>query len=188
LEEAATMQQPIPTELQAPDIELDALRRAIQLEYAEVAEHPEEGFHFHTGRKLAAMLGYADEWFDGVPEGSIESFAGTGNPFSLGVLQPGERVVDVGSDAGLDTRVAARMVGATGHVIGVDMTPAMLQKARGAASSAGLESVEFREGFAEAFDALQAFHTRDLACFGSDVLQHQHAEHHAERLIAKTDE
>lgn len=143
-------QQWIPANVQAPDVDVDTLRHAIQLEYTEVAEHPQDGFHFHTGRKLAGMLGYVDDWFDGIPEESIESFAGTGNPFSLGALQPGARVVDIGSGAGLDSLVAARMVGATGRVIGVDMTPAMLHKARAAASSAGLKNVEFREGFAEA--------------------------------------
>lgn len=143
-------QQSIPAALQAPDVERGALRRAIQLEYAEVAEHPEVGFHFHTGRNLTALVGYADEWLEGIPEESIESFAGTGNPFSLGALRPGEHVVDVGSGAGIDSLIAAKMVGPTGGVIGVDMTPAMLDKARRAAVSAGLPNVEFREGFAEA--------------------------------------
>ena len=131
-------------------LDLEALRRAVRLEYAEVAEHPELGFHFHTGRKLAALLGYRADWLERIPEAAIESFAGTGNPFSLGELRPGERVLDVGSGAGLDSLIAARMVGPTGRVIGVDMTPAMLAKARGAASRAGLGNVEFREGLGEA--------------------------------------
>jgi len=132
------------------DLNLVDLRRAIQDEYAEVALHPQQGFHFHTGRPLARMLGYAEEWLVGIPETSIESFAGTGNPFSLGKLKPGERVVDVGSGAGIDSLIAAKMVGPTGQVIGVDMTPAMLNKARQAAAEAKLANVEFREGYAEA--------------------------------------
>src|SRR5712692_6869124 len=132
------------------NLDLDSLRRAIQLEYAEVAEHPELGFHFSVGRPLARILGYDPAWLDGIPEASIESFAGTGNPFSLGRLQPGERVVDVGSGAGIDSLIAARMVGGTGQVIGVDMTPAMLDKARRAATDAGLQNVEFREGTGDA--------------------------------------
>jgi len=132
------------------NLDLDSLRRAIQLEYAEVAEHPELGFHFSVGRPLARILGYDPAWLDGIPEASIESFAGTGNPFSLGRLRPGERVVDVGSGAGIDSLIAARMVGGTGQVIGVDMTPAMLTKARRAATDAGLQNVEFREGTGDA--------------------------------------
>lgn len=131
-------------------LDIESLRRAIQLEYAEVAEHPELGFHFLVGRPLARVLGYDPAWLEGIPEASIESFAGTGNPFSLRLLGPDERVVDVGSGAGIDSLIAARMVGPSGHVIGVDMTPAMLTKARLAALQAGLHNVDFREGTAEA--------------------------------------
>jgi arsenite methyltransferase len=130
--------------------DLDRLRQAIQEEYAVVATDPGHGFHFHTGRPLARLLGYEEAWLAGVPETAIESFAGTGNPFRLGELQPGEHVVDVGCGAGIDSLIAARMVGPSGQVIGVDMTPAMLAKARHAAAEAGLPTVAFREGYAEA--------------------------------------
>jgi SAM-dependent methyltransferase len=133
-----------------PQLDRDALRNAIQDEYALVARDPRRGFHFHTGRPLAALLGYADVWLEGVPEASIDSFAGTGNPFSIGPLQPGERVVDVGAGAGIDSLIASRMVGPEGHVVGIDMTPAMLEKARAAAAEASLTNVEFREGYGEA--------------------------------------
>ena len=135
--------------IEAPELDVDTLRRAIREEYAEVAANPEKGFHFHTGRPLARMLEYADEWLEGLPESSIESFAGTGNPFSLGELRPGERVVDVGCGAGIDSLIAAKKVGPDGRVIGVDMTPSMLEKARQGAKEAGLKNVEFREGYAE---------------------------------------
>jgi arsenite methyltransferase len=131
-------------------LNLHELRQAIQEEYATVAEKPDQGFHFHTGRPLAHLLGYLEEWLVGMPERAIESFAGTGNPFSLGALRPGEHVVDVGSGAGIDSLIAGRMVGPAGQVVGVDMTPAMLRKARPAAAEAGLANVEFREGYAEA--------------------------------------
>jgi arsenite methyltransferase len=98
---------------------------------------------------LARMLEYADEWLKDIPESSIESFAGTGNPFSLGELHPGERVVDVGCGAGIDTLIAAKEVGSEGRVIGVDMTPSMLEKARHAAEEMDLANVEFRKGYAE---------------------------------------
>jgi SAM-dependent methyltransferase len=125
------------------------LRSAVQEEYAAVAESPDKGFHFHTGRPLAKRLGYDPQWLDGIPDTSIESFAGTGNPFSLGLLKTSERVVDVGCGAGIDSLIASRMIGPEGSVIGVDMTPAMLEKARSAARQADISNVEFREGFGE---------------------------------------
>ena len=130
-------------------LDLEALRAAVQEEYRLVALEPERGFHFHTGRLLSRLLGYPEEWLAGIPEGSIESFAGTGNPFSLGVLQPGEKVVDMGSGAGLDSLIAARMVAPGGEVIGVDMTLGMLEKARSAAAETGLNHIDFRQGYAE---------------------------------------
>jgi arsenite methyltransferase len=130
-------------------LNLDELRVAIQEEYEVVAAEPQRGFHFHTGRPLARMLEYEDDWLEGLPETAVESFAGTGNPFSLGEIKPGERVVDIGCGAGIDSLIAARMVGPSGQVIGVDMTPAMLKKARQAAGEAGLDNVIFRQGYGE---------------------------------------
>jgi len=135
--------------VEEPKLDSGTLRQAIQEEYTEVASHPEKGFHFHTGRPLARVLEYQDEWLEGIPESAIESFAGTGNPFSLGELRPGDRVVDVGCGAGIDSLVAAKKVGPKGRVIGVDMTRSMLEKARQAADEMGLENVQFREGYAE---------------------------------------
>jgi arsenite methyltransferase len=138
------------SENQVQTLNLESLRTAIQEEYELVALKPERGFHFHTGRPLAKLLDYADEWLQGLPERAIESFAGTGNPFSMDPLKPGEYVVDVGCGAGIDSLIAAKMIGATGQVVGVDMTPAMLNKARRNAAEAGLANVEFREGYGEA--------------------------------------
>ncbi|HYO48071.1 MAG TPA: methyltransferase domain-containing protein [Gemmatimonadota bacterium] len=130
-------------------LDVDALRAAIREEYETVALDPGRGFHFHTGRTLAAIVGYEDEWLEGIPETAIETFAGTGNPFSMGRLGPGERVVDVGSGGGIDSLIAARMVGSEGRVIGVDMTPAMLERARRAREEGGFDNVEFRRGLME---------------------------------------
>ncbi|MBI3743989.1 MAG: methyltransferase domain-containing protein [Chloroflexi bacterium] len=133
-----------------PDVDQDTLRCEISKEYAEVALNPAKGFHFHTGRPLASMLGYKDEWIAQVPEATIASFAGTGNPFSMSVLHRGERVVDVGCGAGIDSLIAGSMVGPSGAVIGVDMTQEMLDKASGSAQTSGAVNVTFKKGYAEA--------------------------------------
>lgn len=139
-------QQQVPSPI---DVDVAVLRDAIRAEYAAVASDPSSGFHFHTGHALTRIVGYHPSWLEGIPETAVASFAGTGNPFSLGVLQPGERVVDVGSGGGIDSLIAARMVGAGGQVVGVDMTPAMLDRARRAADEMGATAVEFREGYME---------------------------------------
>jgi arsenite methyltransferase len=131
-------------------LDVAALRAAIRVEYAAVAEHPDQGFHFHTGYRLAAILGYPEEWIAALPSAAVESMAGTGNPFGLGPVGVGEQVVDCGSGSGADALIAARLVGPWGRVIGVDMTPEMLAKARSNADLAGLSNVEFRAGMLEA--------------------------------------
>ncbi len=130
-------------------LELGELRHAISVEYEAVANTPDQGFHFHTGRRLTRILGYQEEWLEGIPESAIESFAGTGNPFRIGEINSGEIVVDIGCGAGIDSLIAAQKVGPAGKVIGVDMTAAMLNKARQASAEAGFKHVEFREGHAE---------------------------------------
>lgn len=137
------------TDDSAPAFDIEALACEVQKKYTEVAETPEHGFHFHTGRPLARMLGYPDAWVDATPEPAVERFAGVGNPFQLGTLPTGATVLDIGSGAGFDAHQAARQVGPSGRVIGVDMTPAMLMRATIAAAEAGLRNIEFREGRAE---------------------------------------
>jgi SAM-dependent methyltransferase len=131
-------------------VDPNALRADVREKYREVALHPHGDFHFHTGRPLAARLGYPDEAVDALPDRAVESFAGVGNPFSLRPLTSGERLVDFGSGGGFDCFVAAQAVGADGAVIGVDMTPEMLDKSRATAADLGLANVEFREGLLEA--------------------------------------
>jgi arsenite methyltransferase len=117
------------------DIDVEVLKCEIKRTYARVSEEPEQAFIFPTGRAWALDLGYPPDLLARVPDGAAESFAGVANPFTLGRLAPGERVLDLGSGAGMDSLVAAQMVGPEGAVTGIDMTPEMLAKARSASSS-----------------------------------------------------
>jgi len=134
----------------AVDVEIDVelLKSEIKRTYASVSEEPERDFIFPTGRVWAEDLDYPPELAN-VPEEAVESFAGVANPWQLGRLKPGERVLDLGSGAGTDSLVAVQMVGERGHVTGIDMTSEMLSKARAAAEAMGAANVEFVEGEAE---------------------------------------
>jgi SAM-dependent methyltransferase len=131
-------------------VDPEALRGEVREKYRAVALKPDAAYHFHTGRPLAARLGYDQAAVDALPDRAVESFAGVGNPFSLRPLDPGEYVVDVGSGAGFDSFIAAGQVGSGGHVVGVEMTDEMLEKSRATAQFLGYNHVEFREGLAEA--------------------------------------
>src|SRR5207248_9761382 len=134
---------------EALPVDAVALRDEVRAKYRDVAVNPHGTFHFHTGRPLARRLGYNESVVARMPETAIEAFAGVGNPFSQGALQPGEWVVDLGSGGGFDCFVAAEQVGPEGRVVGVDMTDEMLERARAAATAMGLRNIEFRRGVIE---------------------------------------
>jgi SAM-dependent methyltransferase len=135
--------------IEVEGLDVALLRSEIQRTYADVSTQPDQEFIFPTGRAWALDLGYPQDLLSRVPEASCESFAGVANPFSMGPLQPGEDVLDVGSGAGMDSLVAAQMVGPGGSVTGIDMTPEMVAKARGSVAVMGLGNVTVVEGSAE---------------------------------------
>ena len=130
-------------------VDVEGLRREVQEKYREVAAHPTADFHFHTGRAHALRMGYPESPLMDLPDSATEAFAGVANPFYWGLPKPGERVVDLGSGAGMDSFIAAMAVGPTGQVVGVDMTPEMLDLATATAKELGLGNVEFREALIE---------------------------------------
>ncbi len=130
-------------------VDEDQLRLEIQKHYAEVADSPDHEFHFHTGRDAARRVGYDEAVIEDIPDDVIASFAGVAHPFHFGLPRPGETVLDVGSGSGVDAIIAAKAVGPEGRVIGVDMTPEMLDAARRNTERMGLDNVEFRKGLVE---------------------------------------
>jgi SAM-dependent methyltransferase len=133
----------------APKLSAEVLREEVKKEYANVALDPHKGYHFHTGRDAIDRLGYDPSLYADLPEENIASFAGTGNPFMLGPINFSEIVVDCGSGSGFDSLISSILVGTEGQVIGVDMIPEMLNKARAGAEKMGATHVEFREGLVE---------------------------------------
>jgi SAM-dependent methyltransferase len=130
-------------------VDVRELRKEVQKKYREVAEKPGGAYHFHTGRPHAVRLGYPEAILDQLPEEACEAFAGMANPFHWEAPGAGERVIDLGSGGGMDTFFAALCVGNEGRVIGVDMTPEMLERSRHLARKFGFDNVEFREGLIE---------------------------------------
>jgi len=130
-------------------VDRTALEAKVKDMYTAVAENPHGEFHFEMGRAMAERLGYPPADLDRVPREAIDSFAGVGHYFHLAALEPGERVVDLGSGSGMDAFVAALRVGPTGRVVGVDMTDAQLAKMTRLAAAGGFANVGCRKGYIE---------------------------------------
>ena len=132
-----------------PNVSKEQLLAEISKEYAQVAVDPHKGYHFHTGCDAANIIGYDESLYANLPADNVDSFAGTGNPFSLGPINKGDVVVDIGSGSGFDSLIASTLVGPDGRVVGIDMTAEMLNKARVGAETMGARNVEFIEGMAD---------------------------------------
>ena len=130
-------------------VDVDVLRSEIEKTYTQVSTEPAKDFIFPTGRSWAEELGYPEPELSRVPGATVESFAGVANPHSLGRIDEGATVLDLGCGAGTDLLIAAQMVGPSGNVIGVDMTASMLARANASAAEMGLANVELHESLIE---------------------------------------
>jgi SAM-dependent methyltransferase len=128
----------------------DDIAREVRERFARLASAPHEEKTFLIGSDSAKKLGYDAAELDALPGSVTESFGGVGNPLALGPLRSGDVVLDLGSGAGLDSILAARRVGPTGAVVGVDFVPAMTAKARSNAAAVDVGNVDFCLGTIEA--------------------------------------
>jgi SAM-dependent methyltransferase len=130
-------------------VDVDVLREEIRKTYTDVSTDADQDFIFPTGRAWAEELGYPQPELSHIPEATVESFAGVANHWLLGRIESGSVVLDLGCGAGTDLLVAAQMTGPEGRVIGVDMTPSMLERAATSAREMGLANVELHESLIE---------------------------------------
>lgn len=131
-------------------VDVDVLRSEIRKTYTDVSTDQRQEFIFPTGRGWARTLGYPEPELSRVPDATVESFAGVANHWTLGRVDAGETVLDLGCGAGTDLLIAAQMTGPAGRAIGVDMTPAMLERAGSSAREMGLANVELHDSLIEA--------------------------------------
>lgn len=130
-------------------LDTSSIFSAVREMYEDVAESPAKEFHFPTGRTSCLDLGYPESELDALPTRAVESFAGVGYPFLADGIEPGDTVVDVGSGSGVDALIASRRAGPEGVVYGVDMTPAMIEKAEANIREAGVNAIQILEGRAD---------------------------------------
>jgi arsenite methyltransferase len=131
-------------------VDVDVLREEIQKTYTDVASDASQEFIFPTGRSWAQELRYPEPELSRVPDATVESFAGVANHWTLGRIEPGSVVLDLGCGAGTDLLIAAQMTGPSGRAIGVDMTPSMLERAHASARQMGIDHLELHESLIEA--------------------------------------
>lgn len=127
----------------------EQIKEAVQAMYGSVADDPHQGFHFPVGRPAARAVGYAEEELDRLPQAVLDRFLGVGHPFRAGVIGPGDTVLDIGSGSGTDTLIASRLVGETGKVWALDITPDMLSRLKATLEENGIDNVEILEADAE---------------------------------------
>ena len=122
----------------------EQIKACIEKRYNKVAKTPKGHFNYPTGRDGLKGLQYDDDLINGLPDAVADSFCGVGNPFSLGEIEPGSLVLDIGCGSGVDALLAASLVGSSGEVIGIDLTRKMIRKANANKEEMKAENVTFR--------------------------------------------
>ena len=125
--------------------DLEKIEAGIREKYVKVAKNPEGQFKYPTGKKGLKALHYDKSLIDKLPDGLAATYCGVGNPFSLGKINTGEQVLDIGCGAGVDTILASMMTGPTGNVVGVDIVPEMLQQAEKNLMMTDQKNVSFKK-------------------------------------------
>jgi SAM-dependent methyltransferase len=125
------------------------IKESIHQKYAKVSDSPDGFFRYPTGRAGLEALNYDPEIIQALPEAAVASYCGVGNPFTLGPVHEGESVLDIGCGCGVDTLIAAIMVGPKGKAVGIDLVPEMLVRARENLRKMSLNNVTFQETSSE---------------------------------------
>ena len=125
--------------------EKDKIYKGIRKKYQKVAKKPEGLFKYPTGKAGLEALQYDPEVISTLPEKVTATFCGVGNPFTLGTVNEGESVLDIGCGSGVDTIFAAKMTGSSGKVVGIDIMPEMLQRAKENLKLANFDNVTYEQ-------------------------------------------
>ena len=128
------------------------IEAGIRKKYRQVALSPDGEFSYPTGRAGLEALGYERKWTDCLPESVADAYCGVGNPFSLGTIQTGDIVLDIGCGAGVDTIIAALMTGRKGRAVGIDLVPEMIRRAEENRRQMEIDNLIFSQADVAAFD------------------------------------
>ncbi len=129
----------------------------LKKKYNQVAITPSGHFLYPTGKEGLEGLGYADHLIAGLPDAVTDSFCGVGNPFSLGTIPRGSKILDIGCGAGIDSLLAAELVGPSGEVLGIDLNQKMVEKANANKEKMNAANVRFQITTVDALTAMDRF-------------------------------
>jgi len=138
--------------LELEQTDKENITKSILEKYAKASVSMEGSFRYPTGAPALRMIGYEEATLSLLPESVQAVYCGVGNPFSLGAIDPGMAVIDIGCGAGVDTLFAALMVGPGGRVVGIDITPEMVERAKANLKQVKLPNVSFHQASADQLD------------------------------------